>query len=162
MKITQEKTVVAIFLGVPIQISGADWIKINDNVYDLTPELYRASSSTSYNGKTMKDDTDILMMYNNIYDLEYRSIGDKSSKTKTTFTIKLPKLVEEIQNKNFDEFDLEGQGRKIIFPSNIIDIYTRLEVSLRLNISGHTDTLTEASNLIDDLHKRGEIQNKQQ
>ena len=47
------------------------------------------------------------------------------------------------------------QGRaieKIIIPSNIIDIYTRLEVLLGLNLSGHTDTLTEASNLIDKLY----------
>ena len=31
-----------------------------------------------------------------------------------------------------------------------------------LKFFGHTDTLTESSNLIDDLYKRGEIQNKQQ
>ena len=60
-------------------------------------------------------------------------------------------------------FDLQGRGiEKIIIPSNIIDIYTRLEILLGLKISGHIDTLTEASNLIDDLYKRGEIQNKQQ
>ena len=47
----------------------------------------------------------------------------------------------------------------IIIPSNTIDIYTRLE---ELKTSGHSDTLTEASNLIDDLYKRGGIQNKQQ
>ena len=29
-------------------------------------------------------------------------------------------------------------------------------------MSGHTDTITEASNLIDQLYKQGEIQNKQQ
>ena len=29
-------------------------------------------------------------------------------------------------------------------------------------MSGHTDTLTDASNLIDELYKRGEIQNEQQ
>ena len=61
--------------------------------------------------------------------------------------------------------DTKIKGReveKIIIPSNIIDIYTRLEVLLGLKLSGHTDTLTEASNLIDELHKRGEIQNKQQ
>ena len=29
-------------------------------------------------------------------------------------------------------------------------------------MSGHTDTLTETSNLMDELYKRGEIQNKQQ
>ena len=46
--------------------------------------------------------------------------------------------------------------------SNIIDIYTRLENLLGLKISGHTDAFTEASNLIDELYKRGEIQNKPQ
>ena len=57
----------------------------------------------------------------------------------------------------------KGRGvEKIIIPSNIIDIYTRLEVLLGLKLSGLTDTLTEASNLIDELYKRGEIQNKQQ
>ena len=58
---------------------------------------------------------------------------------------------------------LKGRGiETIIIPSNIIDIYTRLEVLFGLKLSGHTDTLTEASNLIDELYKRGEIQNKQQ
>ena len=59
--------------------------------------------------------------------------------------------------------NLQGRGiEKIIIPSSIIDIYTRLEVLLGLKLSGHSDTLTEASNLIDELYKRGEIQNKQQ
>ena len=58
---------------------------------------------------------------------------------------------------------MKGQGiEKIIIPSNIIELFIRLEVSLGLKLSGHTDTLTEASNLIDELYKRGEIQNKQQ
>ena len=50
---------------------------------------------------------------------------------------------------------------KIISPFNINDIYSRLEILLCLKLSGHTDTLTEASNLIDEKYKRGEIQNKQ-
>ena len=33
---------------------------------------------------------------------------------------------------------------------------------LVLKLSGHSDTLTEASNLIDLLYKRGEIQNEEQ
>ena len=58
---------------------------------------------------------------------------------------------------------LKGRGvEKIIIPSNIIDIYTGLEVLLGLKLSGHTDTLTEASALIDQLHKMVEIQNEQQ
>ena len=57
--------------------------------------------------------------------------------------------------------DLKGHGiEKIIIPSNIINNYTRLEVLLGLKLSGHINTLTEASNLIDELYKRREIQNK--
>ena len=83
------------------------------------------------------------------------------------FLTTLPQLVEGIQNKTFEETtddsdDLQGEGVKIIIPSNIIDIYTRLEMLLGLSLSGHTDTLTEASNLIDEFYKRGEIQNEQQ
>ena len=61
-----------------------------------------------------------------------------------------------------DDSDDLQEGVKIIFPSNIVDIYTRLEKLLGLKLSGHTDTLTEASNLIDELYRRGEIQNEQQ
>ena len=67
---------------------------------------------------------------------------------------------ENIEKEEPDK--LEGQEFKNFIPSNIIDIYTRLEILLGLNLSGHTDTLTETSNLIDELYKRGEIQNKQQ
>ena len=167
LKITQDESGRANILGVPIQISGSDTIKINENIYELTSEIYNALSDTGYTGKTMKNESDILMMNNIIRDLGYTGDDDRNSKRKLFFTKTLPKLVEEIQNRTFGEItddssDLEGQGVKIIIPSNIIDIYTRLEILLGLKISGHTDTLTEASNLIDELYKRGEIQNKQQ
>ena len=154
-------------LGVPIYTLGGDRIQIKDNVYGLTPEIYKALSDTGYTGKTMKNENDILMMNNIIKDLGYTGIGDRPSKRKKFFTKTLPKVVEEIQNKTFGEItddsnDLEGEGVKIIIPSNIIESYTRLEVLLGLKLSGHTDTLTEASALIDELYKRGEIQNKQQ
>ena len=46
----------------------------------------------------------------------------------------------------------KGRGfKKFIIPSNIIDIYTSLEILLGLKLSGHSDTLTEASNLVDEL-----------
>ena len=154
----------ATILGVPIYTIGGDAIKIKDNVHDLTPEIYKALSFTGYEGKNMKNENDILMLNNIIRDLEYTGRGDYQSKRKTFLTEKLPKLVEEIQNKTFEEITddtdgLQGEGVKIIIPSNTIDIYTRLELLLRLKLSGHTDTLTEASNLIDELYKRGEIQN---
>ena len=167
LKITQDESRRSNILGVPIQISGADTIKINENIYELTPEIYEAMSDTGYTGKTMKNESDILMMNNIIRDLLYTGREDRDSKTKTFFTITLPKLVEKIQNKTFDEItdssdDLQGEGLKIIILSNINDIYTTLEVLLGLKLSGHTDTLTEASNLIDELCRQGELKNKQQ
>ena len=58
--------------------------------------------------------------------------------------------------------DLEGPGKKIIIPSSITNIKNRLEVSVGLKISVHTDTLTKAPNSIDELYKRDEIQNEQE
>ena len=81
----------------------------------------------------------------------------------------VPKVIDKTRNppspsiENVeDSSDLQGEGVKIIIPSNIIDIYTRLEVILGLKLSGHFNTLTEASNLIDELYKQGEVHNKQQ
>ena len=157
----------ATILGVYIKTLGGDRIQIKDNIYDLIPEIYKALSYTGYTGNTMKNGNDILMLNNIVRDLRYTGNGDYPSKRKIFLTEKLPKLVEEIQNRTFEEItddsdDLQGEGVKIIIPSNIIDIYTRLEVLLGLRLSGHTDTLTEGSFLIDELYKLGEIQNKQQ
>ena len=155
-------------LGIPIYTLGGDRIQIKDNIYDLTPEIYKALSDTGYTGKTMKNESDILMMDNIIRDLGYDGTGDRDSKRKKFFTITLPKLVEDIQNRTYEEItldsdnNLQGEGVKIIIPSNIIDIYSRLEILLGLKLSGHTDTLTESSNLTDELYRLGEIQNKQQ
>ena len=158
----------ATILGVLIYTLGGDRIQIKDNVYDLTPEIYKALSFTGYDGKTIKNKNDILMLNNIIRDVGYTGRGDYQSKRKTFLTETLPKLGEEFQNRTYEEItldsdnNLQGEGVKIIIPSSIIDIYTRLKVLLGLKLSGHTDTLTEASNLIDELYKRGEIQNKQQ
>ena len=102
LKITQDESSKANILGVPIQISEGDKVKINENIYELTPEIYKALTYTTYTGNTMKDENDILMMYNIIRDLRYNGIGDRDSKRKTFFTKKLPKLFEGIQNRTFD------------------------------------------------------------
>ena len=41
LKITQDELGRANILSVPIQISGADTIKIDENIYELTPEIYK-------------------------------------------------------------------------------------------------------------------------
>ena len=68
----------------------------------------------------MKDENDILMMYNIIRDLGYNATGDRHSKRKTFFTKKLPKLVEDIQIKTFEEIthdynDLQGREIKLSY-----------------------------------------------
>ena len=105
LKITQDKAGRANILDAPIQILGVDTIKINENICNSTPEIYKALSYTGYTGKTMKNENDILMLNNIRRDLGYTGVGDRDSKRKTFFTIKLPKLVDEIQNKTFNEID---------------------------------------------------------
>ena len=80
----------------------------------------------------MTNENDELLMYKNINDFGYTGVDDRDSKRKKFFTITLPKLIEDIQNRTFDAIiddsdDLQGEGIKIIIPSYIIDIYTRHE-----------------------------------
>ena len=116
------------------------------------------------------DDDDKLTIYDILkntrsYSMRHRK-GLNSARMRDAL-YDIPKTIDKIRNPSlpaieFESDNLEGEGVKIIIPSNIIEIYTRLEVLLGLKLSGHTDTLTEASNLIDELYNRGEIQNKQQ
>ena len=86
-------------------------------------------------------------------------------KPKGIAKIEIPTLpvIEEVESFYEDTpYDLEGQGFKIIIPSNIIDIHTGLEILIGLKLSGPTDTLTKSGNLMDELYKRVQIQNEQQ
>ena len=146
-------------LGINITPLGGDKVQVHDNIYELNPELHNALSKPSYTGNSMKNENDRKTLYNFLTDVGYTGIGDEKT-NQSRFFKRLLKQYRIIKKE--EPTDLKGQGVKIIIPSNIIDIYTRLEVLLGLKLSGHTDTLTEASNLIDALYKRGEIRNKQQ
>ena len=50
---------------------------------------------------------------------------------------------------------------KTSIPSKIIDVWTRLDVFLGVKMFGNTDTLTEASNLTDELNGKSELQYEQ-
>ena len=87
LKITQkDESGRANILGVPIQISGADIKKINENIYEVTPEIYKSLTSPLYTGKTMTNENDILMMNNIMNDLGYTDEGDRDWIRKTIFT----------------------------------------------------------------------------
>ena len=142
-----------------------------DHEYDISSDIQAYFTNKklttkildNFEKETVFDILQNVGFYDNI-----PKIGFKSARMKDAL-YDLPNEIDKIRNSLLpsienveDSRDLEGQGVKIIIPSNIIDIYTRLEILLGLKLSGHTDTLTEASNLIDELYKRGEIQNKQQ
>ena len=154
---------------IPIKTLGENRISIKDREYDIKPSFQNYFTNTKLTTKNM-DDEDKLTVHDilkntGFYFLRHtkglnsaRMRDALSNLLKETAKIRNPPL-PAIENESDN---LQGEGVKIIMPSNIIDIYTRLEVLLGLKQSGHTDTLTEASNLIDELYKQGEIQNKQQ
>ena len=154
---------------IPIKALGENRISIKNQEYDIKPNIQNYFTNTNQTTKNM-DDEDKSTVYDILKNIGFYSMrhtkGLKSARMKDAL-INRPKEIEKIRNPPLPAIEnesdnLEGEGIKIIIPSNIIDIYTRLEILLGLKLSGHTNTLTEASNLIDELYKRGEIQNKQQ
>ena len=147
----------------PNKTSGGTNVKISGNKYDITPGLQKNFTDTkNETAKSMSDTVKVV----------FKDILSKTKKCNRKLTIgKMSGRDRYIKNDldndvirslNLDK-KLKGRGiEKIIIPSNIIDIYTRLEILLGLKLSAHTDTLSEASNLIDELYKLGEKQNKQQ
>ena len=160
LKLNKDKDDNLSIFGVPIKSLGGDKIQIYDNIYEFTPEIHKALSNSSYTGKSMRNENEQRTLYNFLVDIGYNGVGDEKTNQKKFFS----SLFKQFGNIKKEELDnLRGTSvKKIIIPSNIIDIYTRLEILLGLKLCGHTDTLTEAGNLIDELYKRGEIQNKQQ
>ena len=155
---------------IPIKALGENKISIKDREYDTKHNVQKYFTNTKLTTKNM-DDADKPTVYDILNIIGFYSMrhikGLNSTRMKDALN-NLPRERAKIRNPPLPAIDnesdnLEGEGvQKIIIPSNIIDIYTRLEILLGLKLSGHTDTLTEASNLIDELYKRGEIQTKKQ
>ena len=167
-KLKQENNGTVYWNKVLIEPVRENTIKINGKEYDVSPSIQKYFTKTRYTTKSLNNN-DKEIVYNILKDVGFYNMrhnkGMKSARMQDAIK-DLPKAIHKIRNPPLPEIenveDLAGEGVKIIIPSNIIDIYSRLEVLLGLKLSGHTDTLTEASNLIDELYRRGEIQNKQQ
>ena len=158
--------------GVNVDPMGANNVKIGENKYEITPSIQKALTETSYNFTTMSDD-DILTFSKILNDINYNPNEDNSStrqkyiknqlKSRVQNILKPP--VAAIASGESDEYetDLEGNGTKtIVVPSDSDEIWTRLQVLLGLKLAGHTDTLIEASQLLDALFKKDEIETEQQ
>ena len=140
--------------GFPVEKMGGNKLKINMKIHNKSPGIQKVLTETSNIPPKKLNDKD-REIYNNVLEsLNFKNYKPLRGESKSGRY--------EHSKSNFIKQNLQGEGVKIIIPSNIIDIYTRLEVLLGRKLSGHTDTLTEASNLIDELYKRGDIQTKQQ
>ena len=147
----------------PIKMLRGSKVEINENKYNISPGIRKVLVNQSYDTAKSMTDKDKLTFRDFLLKTSY--YFRKPTKGRLTGRDRYTKYDLDNDVSRILNLDTKLKGRgieKTIIPSNIIDIYTRLEILLGLKLSGHTNTLTEASNLIDELYKRGEIQNKQQ
>ena len=143
--------------------------QIEDKEFDFNNNIQKALNYTSRRSVKELKDTDKVNFshmsqsvgyYNQLSKRGHPSGRDNYIRDKlideVNRTLKAPRKIEG------DSGPLQGEGMKIIIPSNVIDNWTWPEVLLGLKLSGHSDTLTETSNLIDTINKKGEIQNERQ
>ena len=78
---------------------GGDKVKTNDNIYEFTPETHNALSSSSYTGKSMKNENYLRTLYNFLVDVRYNGIGDEKTNQKEFFT-RLLKQFGNIKKKS--------------------------------------------------------------
>ena len=111
-----------IWNGFPAKKIRGSKLKINENIYDITPGIQKFLTKTSNIPLKKLNDKDRDRFNNLLESLNfenYKAIrGESESGRNKQCKIK------------FKKRNLEGQGVKIILPSNIIDIYTRLEILL--------------------------------
>ena len=151
-----------------IQPPGENRTSFKNHEFDITPDIEAFITNTKRSTKFLVDvenETVFEKLENVGFYENIPERGLKSTRMKDALFILL-KEIAKIRNPPLpaienveDSSDLEKEGVKFIIPRNIIDIYTRLEVLLGLKLSGHTDTLTEASNLVVEIYKQGEIEN---
>ena len=149
--------------NIPIKSPGGTKILVDENEYDLTKGIRNVlTKNTSESIKSLNNNEKVVLRDFLSKTGYYNRKPTKGKPSGLDNYIK-NKLDDDVRKILDLDTKLKGKGiEKIIIPSNIIDIYTRLKILLGLKLSGHTDIFTEASNLIDALYQGGEIQNKQQ
>ena len=85
LKITEDELGRVNILGTPIQVSEGDLMKINGNIYKLTPQVFKALTDPLYTGNCMNNDDDFLMLYNILKDVNYTGNRDRPSNRKKFF-----------------------------------------------------------------------------
>ena len=111
--------------GIPVEKSGDSTVEIKDKNFKITLNLQNVFTDTT--GKSLKnlDKTEHITYKKHLKTLKYENYKPKSGEVNSGRY----KNTKNILKANI----FQGQGiGKIIIPSNIIDIYTRLEIILGL------------------------------
>ena len=149
--------------NIPMKSPGGTKIKVNENEYDWTKGIRNVLTKKTYKSIKSLNDNEKVVLRDFLSKTGYYNRKPTKGKPSGLDNYIKNELDDDVRKILGLDTKLKGKGiEKIIITSNIIDIYTRLEILLGLKLSGHSNTLTEASNLIDELYKRGEIENKQQ
>ena len=149
--------------NIPIKSPGGTKMQIYGDEYGLTKGIRNVLTKKTHKSIKSLTDNEKVVLRDFLSKTGYFSRKPTKGKPPGLDNYIKNELDDDVRKILDLDTKLKGKGvEKIIIPSNIIDIYTRLEVLLGLKLSGHTDTSSEASNLIDELYKRCEIQNKQQ
>ena len=126
----------------PINALGENRISINDREFDIKPNIQAYFTDTKQTTKNT-DNEDKLTVYDiqkntGFYSMKHTKVLKSARMIDALYN--LPKEINKIRNPPLPAIENETdnlQGReieKIIIPSNIIDIYTRLELLLGLNL----------------------------
>ena len=137
----------------PTKMLRGTKVEIKENNYNISPGIRKVLVNQSYDTAESMTDKDKLFFRDILQKTGY--YNRKATKGRLTGRDRYIKFDLDNDVSRLLDLDTELKGRgveKIIIPSNILDIYTRLEVLLGLKLSGNTDTLTEASNLIDEIY----------
>ena len=137
--------------------------EINENKYIISPGIRKVLVDQSYDTAESMTDNDKLFFRDILQKTGY--YNRKPTKGRLTGRDRYIKYDPDNDVSRILNLDtkLEVRGvEKIFIPSNIIDFYTRFEFLLGLKLSRHTNTLTEAIKLLDQLYKMGDLENEQQ
>ena len=79
LKLNQDKEGNMSILGIPVVSLGGDKIQVHDNIYELTPEIHKEISLTTYMGKSMKNENDQKTLCISLVYVGYTGDGDRKS-----------------------------------------------------------------------------------
>ena len=99
----------------------------------------------------------LLTLHININDIGY-TVVDKEFHKKKYCRQNPQRVAKNGARVGNESDDLKNEGLKIVITSNTFDKWAKLKVLQGSKLSGHTHTLTEASNLIDKIYQKSETE----